>query len=418
VIRDESVKSKINVIATVLLMYLFIEALSLLCLFVLKPHNIRYDPIVSTLTARQKTDLGNFLTQVANGTEEHTNLDAATGWVTAPPDANSAGMRDNREYATAPQPGTVRISAFGASITYADEVALEDAWTKRMTALAPSVEVLNYGVKGYGLDQAYLRYLEEGLKYHPSAVLIGYSAEDLIRDVLVFWPFKEGANARAVAKPRFQMRNGQLTLLPNPLSSVAEYQNLLRNDAQVMQDLGQADYYYQNGYRRGPLDFSPSVRLAKVFWSICAIRWRQPTFQRNGAYNVKSEAYQVTTGIFDAFYRKILENGALPVILVFPLPVDYDRSHQGKPRRYAALLAQFRARGYRFIDVQDALDAAGSGTRESQLYTKNGWHLSPLGNTLVAKYILSQLNAWDLLDASKLAQAAQAERKQLSPENH
>ncbi len=83
-------------------------------------------------------------------------------------------------------------------------------------------------------------------------------------------------------------------------------------------------------------------------------------------------------------------------------------------RRYAPLLDHFRSKGYRFIDIQDADTGGGSQPSAAGLYSKNGWHFSPAGNTVVAQYVVSQLQQWNLTDPVKLQQAAQAERARLS----
>jgi len=402
----------------VLATYLFVEGLSYSCLLAIgKLRHIGYNPVMATLSAERKADLIEIVDRAKKGRLQHTSLDGPTGWVPGPPDINSAGMRDNREYNADPLPGTIRISAFGGSFVYTDEVPLEKTWIKRIDALTLSTEVLNYGVKSYGLDQAYVRYLEEGLKYHPSMVLIGHTVDDVERDVMVFLPFhwQDARGAYALAKPRFEIRDGQLTLLRNPLFSLDDYANLARNDVQVLKELGKHDYYYQNSYQQGGLDFLPSVRLAKVSWKVLATGLHEPIFKPDGSYNVRSEAYAVTAGIFDAFYRRVLEDNALPVIVVFPMSTDLNRSQKGKIRRYAPLLEHFRSKGYRFIDVQDALQAArvsGGG-----LFAKGG-HYSPLGNQILAEYIVAQLKGWDLMEASKIRQAAQAERGRLATAVH
>ena len=73
--------------------------------------------------------------------------------------------------------------------------------------MAPQVELLNYGVPAYGLDQAYLRYLKVGAQYHPNIVFIGYMTENFERDVNVFRPFYgNGYPDWIFSKPRFRLR--------------------------------------------------------------------------------------------------------------------------------------------------------------------------------------------------------------------
>ena len=409
-------KVKIRVFACVVL-YLFVEALSFLFLLSLrKLRHIDYAPGKTTLSVGQKASLNEIITRFRTGRSplryfSERSLGGAAGWGPAPIDANSAGMRDNREYEIEPPRGIIRISAFGDSFTYGDEVGLEQSWPKRISSSMPGVEVLNYGVKSYGLDQAYVRYLENPTRYHPSAVLIGYMVEDLVRDVGVFLPF-HWQDSPPLGKPRFELRHGRLVLIPNPLSRLEDYERLAQNEAQTMKEIGRHDYYYQNSYHRATLDFSPTLRLAKIFWKTIADR-QHPVYKSDGTYNVRSEHYEVTVGVFDAFYRQVLENDALPIVIIFPMATDLDRSRHGKTGRYSPLLEHLRSNGYRFIDTQAALDAYSSRATATGLYAPGG-HLSPIGNAVVAEYILSRLSGWNLLNAENLAQAAQTERMRLS----
>jgi len=75
--------------------YLFVEGLSFLSLWSLeKVRHLRFDPNPSSLSQIQKRGLTNFLKR-AKG--ERVSMDGTVGWVILPPEANSAGMRDNRE---------------------------------------------------------------------------------------------------------------------------------------------------------------------------------------------------------------------------------------------------------------------------------------------------------------------------------
>ena len=49
--------------------------------------------------------------------------------------------------------------------------------------------MLNFGVGGYGLDQALLRFSAESAAFHPQVVLIGVIADDVLRGVNVFGRF-------------------------------------------------------------------------------------------------------------------------------------------------------------------------------------------------------------------------------------
>lgn len=170
----------------VLLIYFLIEGTCYLSLLLLqKQFGFSYSPNLSELSENQKRSLEKFL-KAKKG--EEVNQDSLLGWVSFS-QANSAGMRDNREYEKVPPPRTIRASAFGDSFVYGADVGVGDTWEKQLTGLEPLIEVLNYGVEAYGLDQAYLRYLKVGTEYNPHIVFIGYMSENIARNVNVFRPF-------------------------------------------------------------------------------------------------------------------------------------------------------------------------------------------------------------------------------------
>ena len=140
-------------------------------------------------------------------------------------------------------------------------------------------------------------------------------SENIARDVNVFRGFYTNMYRDTIfTKPRFQVQDGQLVLLRNPLSTMEDYKNFLDNDRAVLAELGKRDYHYQVNYSPGRFDFSPSVRLVKMFWAeLKQHTLVHPIFKPNGEYDEASEAYLVTVKIFDAFHQKVLDNGAVAV---------------------------------------------------------------------------------------------------------
>jgi hypothetical protein len=337
----------------IVLIYLVTEGTCYLGLLLLqKKFHASYRPNMSVLSDNQKAALKKFL-KAKKG--ERATQDPILGWVSIS-EVNSAGMRDNREYKRVPSPGIIRISTFGDSFTYGSDVALGETWEKRLAILAPSMEVLNYGVGAYGLDQAYLRYLQVGTEYNPHIVFIGYMSENIARHVNVFRPFYSAGYGDAIfTKPRFKVHHGNLVLLRNPVSTFADHEHFLLHDSEMLAKLGESDYHYQTNYNKGAFDFLPTVRFIKLFWSTLNKQIINPIFQQDGTYNVQSEAYAVTVKILDTFYRKVLENGALPIIVIFPDINDQRRSRDKQERRYTPFLRYFHEKGYRFIDTLGAL---------------------------------------------------------------
>jgi len=397
-------------------LWLVIEAVSFAGLWVLKNRSgVVYDPRVERLSETQREHLGNF---IERGHGEHVSQDPVLGWT---PKGNSAGMRDDVEHEKEPADGVLRIAAFGDSFTYGANVEIPETWAKQISEIDPTIEVLNWGSGGYGLDQAYLRYQRRGREYAPHIVFIGYMTENISRNVNVFRAFYTRWYRGVIfTKPRFVVRDSadgaggerELVLLENPISSIDDHRRLLEHDATVLTELGANDYHYQTGYARGPLDFLPSVRLARIVLWVLRVKFIDPIIRFDGMYEPDSEAYGVTTAIFDAFYRDVLEGGALPVIVIFPDLHDQRRSRAAEERRYRPLLDRFADEDYRVIDTLDALEPHADRYSIADL-TRDWGHYSAIGNRLVAEHIVERLDAWGLDEPARVATALREEQVRL-----
>jgi hypothetical protein len=139
--------------------------------------------------------------------------------------SNSKGLRGKTEYEYDRQPGKHRILVLGDSFTFGDDVSDDETYAHCLESLLPGTEVLNLGVAGYGQDQMLLYLKEEGVKYHPDVVILGYVWWDLARNL---WTFAD------YAKPKFELlRDGSLRLtnVPVPPPDVILHQEFYRSKA-------------------------------------------------------------------------------------------------------------------------------------------------------------------------------------------
>ena len=82
--------------------------------------------------------------------------DPVTGWPgTAPSDRHDPS--GSRPVPAFPTPGEERVWLYGDSFVYANEVDDADAWGNQLS-LKLNRRVANFGIPGYGTDQAYLRF--------------------------------------------------------------------------------------------------------------------------------------------------------------------------------------------------------------------------------------------------------------------
>lgn len=105
----------------------------------------------------------------------HTRYDADLGWINLPDVSipnmygpglsfrtNSRGFRNTHDFSKAKPSGKHRVVCSGDSFTLGYGVADSQTWVSRLETLEPSLETVNMGQGGYGIDQSYLWFVRDG----------------------------------------------------------------------------------------------------------------------------------------------------------------------------------------------------------------------------------------------------------------
>jgi hypothetical protein len=189
--------------------------------------------------------------------------------------SNAQGLRGVREHGAPKPAGTRRILAFGDSFTFGEDVGDAETFCHRLGGMLPGVEVLNFGVRGYGHDQMLLYLKEAAARYQPDVVLLGYVTDDATRNLSGFRDF---------AKPRYQLADGRLVLHGTPVPTPDEV-------------------LAAEPYRSKLFD------LATIFGQHAA--WRSGRRQR--------EATALTFAILREFFREVAAMRARPLVVDLPV---------------------------------------------------------------------------------------------------
>jgi len=140
---------------------------------------------------------------------------------------NADGFRDRERHADKP-PDSRRILVFGDSFAEGWGVALDDSFSEELhgcLAIADGgteVEVVNFGVAGYGTDQELLLFRRQGALYRPDDVVVLFYGNDLWNN-----QSRKGIGSERGFKPYFQMsKMGSLVLrgVPVPKSRYWDFQ--------------------------------------------------------------------------------------------------------------------------------------------------------------------------------------------------
>jgi hypothetical protein len=152
--------------------------------------------------------------------------DPDLGWVVGPSRQGADGLyASSTEGIRSAKPGISfadtpakdRVALIGDSNAFSLEVPFEDSLGSDLAELlGDDVQVLNFGVDGYGIDQIYLRYQRDVRSWKPKVVLVVFIEHDLMRTMAVY-PFISFGWSGYLVKPRFDIKDDQLEIINRPL---------------------------------------------------------------------------------------------------------------------------------------------------------------------------------------------------------
>lgn len=312
---------------------------------------------------------------------ERGHFDARYGWTNVPGTkwegrvalhTNSIGARGAKEFGDAPPEGARRVVCLGDSFTYGSEVADGEDWPTVIDRRAPELEVINLGVGGWALDQAYLRWQDVGRGLEPDAVVLGLFLGSVGRHVNRYRPLLYPQDSNPLVKPRFRLEGGELVLVPQPYSSRLEVYRALEAGT-LLDTLAPHEYW------AGDAPTVPWSNLSRLLACRRAdLRRRAPVIWSDP----ESEPVRVTVALLERMTQEARASGAEVVTLIFPGKGDWvHKVAEGWERGvyWRTLRDALDRRAIPYIDLFPVLRAAG-GVRD--LYREV--HLSPAGNRAVA----------------------------------
>lgn len=290
--------------------------------------------------------------------------------------------------------GTNGVSTYGDSYTEGDEIQDHETWQTYLSSKL-QVNVLNYGLNGYGTDQAYLRFK----KYHPGlkaeVAVLCLITENINRCLNVYRPFYAATSGAFLPKPRFLLEDGVNVLLPNPLRTPADLDRLM--DPEFFEEMGKHDRWYNIDGK--PQFASPYLRLwgSRYIWTVLRS-------QREGAdlkqVNLRpwevdtwndAEARAIMFNIFADFVADAKAMGVTPVIAVIPMKKEVIAASEGRAvEDIAIIIRECEARGYHYCNGLDAYMAAvDAGATPESLYALH--HPSAKGNQAFARALAATI---------------------------
>ena len=321
-------------------------------------------------------------------------FDAELGWCPRPDSeafgAHFDGLAERSSglpHAAFPASGSRRVLTLGGSFTLGMEVKDLEAWPARVEARGADTEVVNLGVAGYGLDQAYLRYLRDGRSLGAEEVWFGLMPQATLRVSTHYAPAFYRWATMIAFKPRFLPDDGAgVRLVPNPASNHADTVRLLTDQDAFVEALGETDLWV----RRAPAAFAPrGSHPSHWFGSTRLLLTLHEGGNRDRAVwleDRESEVYRVMRDVLLAFHASCAEDGAALKIIVLPSRADLRLRDEAGHGFWDSLLAELREQGVESLDTSGALAEAGA-PGDDGLWMP-GSHYSVRGNEIVAGAVL------------------------------
>lgn len=287
-----------------------------------------------------------------------------------------------------PQPGKACVSTYGDSFVFGDEVSGADAWSNQL-ALRLGCRVANYGVNGYGTDQAYLRFHALQTDEAPYVVL-GVFTNDIVRNVNQLRNLLAPAHEVGL-KPRFDIdAHGALYLLPLPSFPTAQLQDVVRRPERYLED-----EYFLPGGPAGVVraSFPYSVTILRALWSykLYAVLQNKSPYADFYTEQHPSRALQITIGICQKFIEEASARKKSALVVMFPSRNDLEAFIAQGKWIYQPLIDALLRDGAAVLNLGPHLLASLHGREPAALFKQ--LHYNEEGNRVVALTLEQALRA-------------------------
>lgn len=260
--------------------------------------------------------------------------DQRLGWPSTAADTtgayDAAGARPSPAFPD-PRASADRIAVFGDSYAAGSEVDDTAAWGNQL-ALRAGARVGNFGVPGYGTDQAYMRYLARTADPAP-VVILTHLSEGIVRNLTRNWDLITHASHYAM-KPHFVLDDrGGLVEVPLMAVSESEYRRSVGLDAPF---LPIPDENFQPGGAAGVTDlafpYSIAVLRNMAGYQMRSLFARRPDFATFYQRGHALRGLEISTAIVQAFQQTARARGQTPLVVLFA--TRHDLGHHRKTGKF------------------------------------------------------------------------------------
>ena len=302
---------------------------------------------------------------------------------------SSQGLRD-REFALPKEQGVRRLLVFGDSFAAGWGVPVVAGVSRQLeTCLRrenEKVDVANFGIAGYGTDQALLLFDKRGARFEPDEVLLFFYGNDLWNNAA-----RKGIGAERGFKPYFKAhKDGRLALAGVPVPKSAFWD---RDRRELPSRLDRYLASHWHIYKLGQNALRPEVPKGQqqIFYEGLYGRDEERRF---------SPAWELTGRILQAFKASVERHGARLTIVYVPSIVQVEEDDWRTKRDLHGLVGDFdlhkpNEQLARFatrygLQVVDLLDEFRTRAKSEILYLRDS-HWNARGHALAAERLCATL---------------------------
>jgi hypothetical protein len=288
------------------------------------------------------------------------------------------------------------IGVFGSSFAYGGEVSNDETWPYYLSSILGH-GVLNFGQTLYSTDQTLLHFEQKARQgIRMPLTIFTVMAHSIDGDVNVYKKFYYPGSHMAFTKPMFQLQNGRLVLLPNPISVASDRQKLA--DLGYVRSLAKYDYWYSHD-KLPELHFPyTEILLSPEFWRQTSLYRSLAPISENNAHPATSlwddpDISTLSLRIITEFFDQARQYETRPIIIYLPDRDEVTRHTRGdtEPVPMARIAAECQRLHWDCLfPLNDEASIFGANPLEQ---FSAGGHYNPTGNKAIARWIGERLKS-------------------------
>jgi hypothetical protein len=280
------------------------------------------------------------------------------------------------------------ITLYGDSYTMSSDVDHASAWGNILSELL-GCRIANFGVGGYGVDQAYLRF-KRHKKDQSKIVILGHSSVDIIRNVTRSLDLLSG-RVKYALKPRFILNTqGKLERLKIPVLSEREYLQFLGLESP--QWVLEHEQFYPGGptgLTHFQFPYTYSLFQNRHNFHLRAKLAGRPNYGEFYTPNHPSGSLEIATLLIKAFHDEVLRRQQVPVIVFFANENDVIFYRKRQQWSYQNLMDALEAHGIAYLNFGPYLIDYMGDRAVNEIFIRG--HYNEEANREVAKFMYEHL---------------------------